>query len=337
MVLSRFWLAIFISSIAFVVVSLFVGNSYTIDFMLNGKKDDPILISEKYLNQVPVFIKDSIQKAPNQTMVINRDTLNADTTYVYKSKTVKIFSGIQKSDGLLPTCKNSLLELIIPLIAYLAFFCGLMELLIISGAAEKLAKRLSPFFEKVFPSVPKNHESISYMTLNFAANFLGLDSAATPFGLKAMESLQELNPDKDRASDAQIMFLCLHAAGLTLIPTSIIGYRAAENANNPADVMLPCIITSFIGTIAAFLIVGIRQKINFKSASLVVALMTIIAAIVGLLFYVNGLDLIGKNFFTANLSGLMLVAIIGFTLLFSFINEKKFVAHDTTIFDTFVK
>ena len=336
MVLSRFWLAIFISSIAFVVFSLFVGNSYTIDYVLNGKKDEPILISEKYLNQVPVFIKDSIKNAPDQTMVVNRDTLNADTTYVYKSKTVKIFSGIQKSDGLLPTCKNTLLDLILPLIAYLAFFCGLMELLIISGAAEKLAKKLSPMFTKVFPSVPKNHESISYMTLNFAANFLGLDSAATPFGLKAMQSLQEINPEKDKASDAQIMFMCLHAAGLTLIPTSIIGYRAAENASNPADVMLPCIITSFIGTIAAFIIVGIRQKINFKSASLVVALMTIIAAIVGLLFYVNTLDLIGKNFFTSNLSGLMLVAIIGFTLTFSFINEKKFVAQDTTIFDTFV-
>ncbi|WP_353083476.1 nucleoside recognition domain-containing protein [Flavobacterium sp.] len=336
MVLSRFWLAIFISSIAFVVFSLFVGNSYTIDYVLNGKKDEPILISEKYLNQVPIFIKDSIKNAPDQTMVVNRDTLNADTTYVYKSKTVKIFSGIQKSDGLLPTCKNTLLDLILPLIAYLAFFCGLMELLIISGAAEKLAKKLSPMFTKVFPSVPKNHESISYMTLNFAANFLGLDSAATPFGLKAMQSLQEINPEKDKASDAQIMFMCLHAAGLTLIPTSIIGYRAAENASNPADVMLPCIITSFIGTIAAFIIVGIRQKINFKSASLVVALMTIIAAIVGLLFYVNTLDLIGKNFFTSNLSGLMLVAIIGFTLIFSFINEKKFVAQDTTIFDTFV-
>ncbi len=336
MVLSRFWLAIFISSIAFVIFSLFIGNNYTIDYVLNGKKDDPILISEKYLNQIPAFVKDSILKAPDETIVINRDTLNADTTYVYKSKTVKIYSGVQKSDGLLPTCKNSLLELIIPLIAYLAFFCGLMELLIVSGAAEKLAKKLSPMFTKVFPTVPKNHSSISYMTLNFAANFLGLDSAATPFGLKAMESLQEINPDKDKASDAQIMFMCLHAAGLTLIPTSIIGYRAAENASNPADVMLPCIITSFIGTIAAFLIVGIRQKINFKSASLVVALMTIIAAIVGLLFYVNGLDLIGKNFFTSNLSGLMLVAIIGFTLVFSFINEKKFIEKSTTIFDAFV-
>ena len=236
----------------------------------------------------------------------------------------------------MPTCKNTLLDLILPLIAYLAFFCGLMQLLIDSGASEKLAKKLSPVFVKVFPTVPKNHESISYMTLNFAANFLGLDSAATPFGLKAMESLQELNPDKDRASDAQIMFMCLHAAGLTLIPTSIIGYRAAENASNPADVMLPCIITSFVGTIAAFLIIGIRQKINFKSASLVVTLITLIAAIAGLMFYIGRMDLVEKNLFTNNLSGLMLVAIIAFTLVFSFVHEKKFVALNTTIFDSFV-
>jgi spore maturation protein SpmA/spore maturation protein SpmB len=336
MVLSRFWLAIFISSILFIVVSLFVSDTYTIDNILNGKKDDPVLVSEKYMTQLPAFIRDSIDRAPEKTMIIDRDTINADTTYVYKNKTVKIYSGVQKSDGLLPTCKNTVLDLIIPLIAYLAFFCGLMQLLIDSGAAEKLAKRLSPVFVKVFPTIPKNHESISYMTLNFAANFLGLDSAATPFGLKAMQSLQELNPDKERASDAQIMFMCLHAAGLTLIPTSIIGYRAAENATNPADVMLPCIITSFIGTIAAFLIVGIRQRINFKSASLVVALMTIIAAIAGLLFYIGRLDLIEKNVFTSNMSGLMLIAIIAFTLIFSWIHEKKFTEKGTTIFDAFV-
>ncbi len=337
MVLSRFWLAIFISSIVFVVFNLFFGNSYTIDYVLNGKKDDPILLSEKYIYEVPAFIKDSIKKAPDQTMVVNRDTLNADTTYVYKNKTVKIFSGVQKSDGLLPTCKKlPLLDLILPLIAYLAFFCGLMELLIISGASGKLAKVLSPVFVKVFPSIPKNHPSISYMTLNFAANFLGLDSAATPFGLKAMESLQEINPEKDKASDAQIMFMCLHASGLTLIATSIIGYRAAANATNPADVMLPCIITSFIGTIAAFLIVGVKQKINFKSASLIAVLMALIAAIVGLLMYVNHLDLIGKNYFTSNLSALILVGIIAFTLVFSFIKEKKFIEAKTTVFEAFV-
>ncbi len=336
MVLSRFWLVIFISSIVFIVVSLFSGNSYTIDFVLNGKKDDPILISEKYVDQLPAFIKDSIANAPDKTMVINNITTNADTTYVYSAKTVKIYSGVQKSDGLLPTCKSTLLDLIIPLIAYLAFFCGLMELLIISGASGKLAIVLSPVFVKVFPSIPKNHPSISYMTLNFAANFLGLDSAATPFGLKAMESLQELNPEKDRASDAQIMFMCLHASGLTLIATSIIGYRAAANASNPADVMLPCIITSFIGTIAAFLIVGIKQKINFKSASLVVALISLIAAIIGLLMYINHLDLIGKNYFTANLSSMILIVIIAFTLIFSFYKEKKFADANTTVFDAFV-
>jgi spore maturation protein SpmA/spore maturation protein SpmB len=336
MVLSRFWLAIFISSIAFVVFSLFSGGSYTIDHVLNGKKDDPILISEKYIEQVPAFVKDSIKNAPDQTMIVNRDTINADTTYVYQNKTVKIYSGVQKSDGLLPTCKNSLLDLIIPLIAYLAFFCGLMELLIISGASAKLAKLLSPVFVKVFPSIPKDHPSISYMTLNFAANFLGLDSAATPFGLKAMESLQEINPEKDKASDAQIMFMCLHASGLTLIATSIIGYRAAAGATNPADVMLPCIITSFIGTIAAFLIVGIRQKINFKSASLVIGLMGLIAAIIGLLMYVNSLDLIGKNYFTSNLSALILAVIIAFTLILSFVKEKQFTEANTTVFEAFV-
>jgi spore maturation protein SpmA/spore maturation protein SpmB len=335
MVLSRFWLAIFVSSIVFVVGSWLAGSSYTLDHMLNGKKDDPIMISEQMLAQTPAFIKDSIENAPANTIVVKASN-KLDTTYIFKNQTVKAFCGVQKSDGLLATCKNSLIDLILPLLAYLAFFCGLMELLIISGAAENLAKLLGPAFSKIFPSLPKNHESISYMTMNFAANFLGLDSAATPFGLKAMESLQELNTEKDKASDAQIMFMCLHAAGLTLIPTSIIGYRAAENAANPADVMLPCIITSLIGTIAAFLIVGIKQKINFKSATLIIALFAIISAIAGLLFYVTRLDLVGKNYFTSNLSGLMLMVIILTTLIFSFIHEKMFTDLGTTIFDTFV-
>jgi len=336
MVLSRFWLVIFISSIFFVVVGLFSSQYYSIDYVLNGKQGEPLLINEKYIKEVPQFIQDSLQKKEDKTYVVNRNTKDADTTYVYSNQTVKVYSGTQKADGLLPMTKTSLFDLILPLLAYLSFFCGIMELLIISGASERLATKLSPLFAKVFPSIPKNHESISYMTLNFSANFLGLDSAATPFGLKAMQSLQELNPDKDKASDAQIMFMCLHAAGLTLIPTSIIGYRAAENAANPADVMLPCIITSFVGTIAAFVFVGIKQKINFKSASLLAVLMGVIGAIVGLLFYVNSLDLIGKNYFTSNLSGLLLILIIGFTLIFSFIQEKKFVEHKTTIFDTFV-
>jgi len=332
MVLSRFWLIIFISSILFVVASLFTSNNYSIDYMLNGKKDDPILVGEKYLNQLPHAVQDSLKASSEGTYVIP----DTDSMFVMKNKTVTIYNGFQKSDGLLETCKTSLFDLILPLIAYLAFFSGIMQLLIDSGATERLARRLSPFFVSVFPSVPKGHESISYMTLNFSANFLGLDSAATPFGLKAMQSLQEINPEKEKASDAQIMFMCLHAAGLTLIPTSIIGYRAAQDATNPADVMLPCIITSFIGTIAAFLIVGIRQRINFRSATLLIALISIIAGIIGLLLYVNSLDLIGKNFFTSNFSSLLLLTIIAFTLIFAFVNERKFKEKETTIFDAFV-
>jgi spore maturation protein SpmB len=101
--------------------------------------------------------------------------------------------------------------------------------------------------------------------------------------------------------------------------------------------MLPCIITSFVGTIAAFLLVGIRQKLNFKSFTLLGSIGAIVGAIVGLMWYIDGLDIIGKNFFTGNLSGLMLIGIIGFTLIFSFIHEKKFVEKETTIFDTFVE
>jgi spore maturation protein SpmA len=336
MVLSRFWLIIFISSLIFILVGVSFNQQYSIDSVINGKKDDPVLIGEKYLFQLPKALKDTLKTSPEGTVVFNVNELDADTTYVNSEGQVRIYSGVQKTDGLLPTAKSTILDIILPLLAYLAFFAGLMQLLIDSGAAEGLAKWLSPFFVKVFPSVPKNHPSISYMTLNFAANFLGLDSAATPFGLKAMESLQEINPDKDRASDAQIMFLCLHAAGLTLIPTSIIGYRAAEHATNPADVMLPCIITSFIGTIAALIIVGIRQRVNLLSGLLIAVVFSIIAAMLGLLFYIGSLDLMAKNHFTSNFSGVLLIVIILLTLGFAFWKEKRFAANNTTVFDSFV-
>lgn len=100
------------------------------------------------------------------------------------------------------------------------------------------------------------------MMMNFSANLLGLDNAATPFGIKAMESLQEINPDKERASNAQIMFLCLHASGLTLIPVSIIAARAVLKAENPTDIFIPCMIATFAATMAAMFIVSFRQKIN---------------------------------------------------------------------------
>lgn len=331
MALSRFWLTIILVSVTYILASLFSGSSYSIDYVVNGKKDDPLVKKELYLSQLSVQLQDTLQKAKDHRVTFN------DSLYILDNKIVRIAVGKQATDGILPTAKNTIFDLLLPLIAYLSFFCGILQLLIDSGASEKLAKLLSPVFVKVFPEVPKNHPSISYMTLNFAANFLGLDSAATPFGLKAMESLQELNQDKDKASNSQIMFMALHAAGLTLIPTSIIGYRAAQNAQNPADVMLPCIITSFIGTIAALVIVGIRQRINFKSASLIISIGTIIGIIAGLLFYITSLDIIGKNHFTNNLSNVILLVIIFAILLYAFMREKYFAANDKDIFSSFVE
>jgi spore maturation protein SpmA/spore maturation protein SpmB len=332
MALSRFWLVIILGSITYILALLWSGNYYSIEFAVNGKKDDPIIKKEVYLSSLPQAIQDTLVKAKDGRYLIGKDSL-----YILDNSVVKICVGKQATDGILPTAKNTIFDLLLPLIAYLSFFCGILQLLIDSGASQRLAKLLSPIFIKVFPEIPKDHPSISYMMLNFAANFLGLDSAATPFGLKAMESLQEINPDKDRASNSQIMFMCLHAAGLTLIPTSIIGYRAAQHAANPADVMLPCIITSFVGTIAALIIVGIRQRINLLNITLVTSIGVVVGIITGLLFYITNLDLISKSHFTGNLSNILLLGIIFIILAYSFLREKRFTDQGKNIFNSFVE
>src|SRR5213075_1528380 len=316
MALSRFWVALFLCSIAYLLIQLFSGRFYSIEFAVSGKKDDPLLQREYYIDKLPPELQSSLQSAPDHKVTVGEEQ------YTIDNGVVKVYAGKQAADGVVPQCKNTLFDILLPLIAYLAFFSGLMQLLIDSGAAERIAKLLSPIFVHVFPEVPRGHPSISYMMLNFAANFLGLDSAATPFGLKAMESLQELNPDKERASNPQIMFLCLHAAGLTLIPTTIIGYRAAQNAQNPSDVMLPCIITSFAGTLAAMIIVGIRQRISFRSATLLLAIGGIAGVITGLMFYIVHLDLLAKNHFTNNISNIILLGIILVILAYAFLKES---------------
>ncbi len=337
MVLSRFWLIIILSSIAYVLVLLGTGSVYSIDYLVNGKRDEPLLVKEVYLDKLPPATQALLINSKDSTITLRGVPPLKDSVLALSKNVVKITSGKQAADGILPTAKNTIFDLLLPLIAYLSFFCGILQLLIDSGASEKMARLLSPVFIKIFPEVPANHPSISYMTLNFAANFLGLDSAATPFGLKAMESLQELNKDKERASNPQIMFLCLHAAGLTLIPTTIIGYRAAQNSHNPADVMLPCIITSFIGTLAAMIIVGIRQRINFRSATLLLAIGAIVGLLTGLMFYIVHLDLIAKNHFTNNISNVILLSIILLILVYALWHEKVFVANGKDIFTSFVE
>jgi spore maturation protein SpmA len=195
---------------------------------------------------------------------------------------------------------------------------------------------MAPFFARIFPELPKGHPAYGFMTMNFAANFLGLDNAATPFGLRAMESMQEINTDKEKASNSQIMFLCLHAAGLTLIPTSIIGYRAAQQAANPADIMLPTIITSFIGTLAALIFVSIKQRINLVNLVVLGFVGGITAIIALLLVYIHTLTGQAKIHFTGNLSNAVLLFIIMAIVMYSIYKEKVFRLNQTNVFDSFV-
>jgi len=148
------------------------------------------------------------------------------------------------------------------LIGVMTLWLGIMKIGENGGAVEKLAKLVSPLFSRLFPDVPRNHPAIGAMVMNISANMLGLDNAATPLGLKAMDELQSLNKDKEKASNSQIMFLVLNTSGLTLVPVSVMAIRAAEGAANPADVFLPILITTFCSTLAGLIAVSFFQKIN---------------------------------------------------------------------------
>ncbi|AMS25791.1 spore maturation protein [Bacteroidetes bacterium UKL13-3] len=334
MALSRFWSYIIVCSVVYIFFMLGTGRLYTLSSLVNGKQNDPTIIAE--LSSSTIQQSDTALYA---ALMANKTANSAtgDTLYnLLDNGIVQICAGKQAADGIFPTCKNTIMDIWLPLIGYLTFFCGLLNLLNDSNAITKLARVLSPFFVRVFPELPKGHPAYGFMTMNFAANFLGLDNAATPFGLKAMESMQEVNETKERASNSQIMFLCLHAAGLTLIPTSIIGYRAAQNATNPADIMLPCIITSFIGTLAALIFVSIKQRINLLNI-VVLGFVTGVSAIIGfLLFYVNKLSGIEKFHFTGNLSNGVLLFIILAIVAYSIWQENIFKNNQTNIFDSFV-
>lgn len=165
-------------------------------------------------------------------------------------------------DGLFDSTKSSIMDIALPLIGTMAFWLGIMNVGEKAGAIRFLSRIVGPFFGRLFPEVPANHPATGQMMMNFSANLLGLDNAATPLGLKAMGSLQELNPHKDTASNAQIMFLVLHTSGLTLLPISIIAQRAILGAKDPADIFIPCIIATYVATVAGLLICALWQKIN---------------------------------------------------------------------------
>ncbi len=309
------------------------GRQYSLGSLINGVQGEALVVAEQDSATIHgTALLQAIRSAGDDGLV------RGDTLYhINKSGVVQASVGKQQADGLFATCRNTIMDLWLPLIGYLTFFCGLLNLLIDSNAMEKVARFLSPVFHRVFPELRKDHPAYGFMTLNFAANFLGLDSAATPFGLKAMESMQEDNKDKDTATNSQIMFLCLHAAGLTLLPTSIIGYRAAQGAANPADIMIPMIITSFAGTLAAMFLVAGKQRINLWNVPVMATVLGISAIVGGAMAYIGSLAGVAKFHFTDNLSNGMLLVIIGLIVAYAFYKEKFFTAKGTNMFDSFVE
>ena len=232
-------------------------------------------------------------------------TLRAETFVGIQSKLVR------KVDGIIETAKNAVLDIIFPLIGILALFMGFLSIAEKAGGVRLLSRIIWPFFSRIFPDIPKGHPATGHIMMNFSANLLNLDNAATPFGLKAMESLQELNPSKTIASNAQVMFLALHASGLTLIPVTIIAYRSGMGAADPTDIFIPCMIATFAATMAALFIVSFRQRINLLQPVILGWVGGISLLIAGLVLFVVKLNAQEAQVFSGKLSnGIILVLFV---------------------------
>jgi spore maturation protein SpmA/spore maturation protein SpmB len=211
----------------------------------------------------------------------------------------------------------------------MALFMGFMSIAERAGGIRVLSKMIGPFFLRLFPEIPKGHPAMGHMMMNFSANLLGLDNAATPFGLKAMESLQEINPKKEVASNAQIMFLCLHAAGFNLIPVSVIAVRASVKSANPTDIFVPCMITTFVATMAAMFIVSFKQKINLFQPVVFAWVGGFSALLVLLVIYLTSLDATAVQSFSSVLSN-GLILLIFLLIIFGAVYKK------IDVFDAFI-
>ena len=301
MVLSRIWSMFIIIAIAVASFKYLFSDNYKAIYndMVVGKGGDTVAIATKSLADVPLEISEKLK----QEKLVIKDKIHYQNQDTDK---VRIYR-VQEASGVIGTAQTAV-EISLGLIGIMTLFMGFMNIAERAGGINLLSRIIQPFFSKLFPEVPKEHPSFGLMMLNFSANLLGLDNAATPFGLKAMDSLQSLNPDKEKATNAQIMFLCLHASGLTLIPVSIIATRSSLNSATPTDIFLPTMIATFCATMAAMIIVSIRQKINLFQPVLLAyigGISVIVGAMVFFLVKLNKEELDGVSKLISN--GLILL------------------------------
>lgn len=323
MVLSRIWSAFIIVAVLVASIKYLSSDNFKTIYndMVVGKSGDTIQIASKPTAVLSPEIQTALSKENN--------FLDGHIHYSTDSlkQEVKIYR-VQETDGVIGTSETAV-KICLGLIGIMTLFMGFMSIAEKAGGISLLSRFIQPFFSKLFPEIPKNHPAFGHMLMNFSANLLGLDNAATPFGLKAMESLQTLNPKKDTATNAQIMFLCLHAGGMTLIPVSIIAIRASMGSHTPTDIFLPCMIATFAATMAAMIIVSLYQKINLLQPVVIAYVGGISVIIGGLVWYLTKLSKDELDTFSKVLSN-GLILFIFFAIILGGIYKK------INIFDAFI-
>lgn len=232
-------------------------------------------------------------------------------------------------DSTFDTAKTAF-ELSLGLTGVLSLWLGIMKIGERGGLVNALARFLSPVMVKLFPDIPKNHPVFGNMFMNISANMLGLDNAATPLGLKTMEGLQELNKKKDTATNPMIMFLVLNTSGLTIVPISILVYRAQLGAAQPTDVFLPILIATFAATLGGVIITSIYQKINLFNRTLILTLGGACLVVAGIIWGFTQMDKDSLNTVTTTGANLLLMLII-MAFLFSGVRKR------INVYDAFVE
>jgi spore maturation protein SpmA len=322
MALSRIWTAFIIIAILVAAARMAFepGTGKLMSYMVTGKNSDTL--TTRTLDSLSLTAEMHEQIRKNKVAVLNKERVYQTPEGAY------VAYRMLPANGIFDTAKDAV-NLSIGLIGIMALFMGFMSIAERAGGVRFLSRIIGPFFSRIFPDVPKNHPSMGHMLMNFSANLMGLDNAATPFGIKAMESLQEINPSKETASNAQLMFLCLHASGLTLIPTAIIADRVARNADNPTIIFIPCMIATFVATITAMAIVAWKQRIKLFQTVILAWVLGITLIIAALIYYVQGLSASGVTIFSTTLSNAIILAI--FLLIVLGAAYKKI-----NIFDAFI-
>ncbi len=225
--------------------------------------------------------------------------------------------------------KSSVLDVAFPLVGTMVFFLGIMNIAEKAGAIMWLARKLNPVMKRLFPEVPDGHPAMGEMVMNFSANLLGLDNAATPFGLKAMQSLQTLNPDKERATNSQVMFLVLHTSGLTIIPLSIITYRIAAKSTEATSIFIPCVLATLCTTLASIIVVSFMQKVKWD-AVLIGSIAVTILLVTGTLYLLSTMSDEQRSVFSNVVGNAILLTIIVAIIVSGAIKK-------VSVFDAFIE